>query len=118
MATAYEDLLIEASFECRYVELADLSLERKTLVLAPVYIYGDGVKVLEVRENTDEEKNPEYAVGKLRMDSIVYTQMIRYQQGSEMAGDDPAPWALVEGSAVEIESGRVLGTGEVYPIFG
>lgn len=118
MANPYEDLLVEASFECRYVELADNTLETKTLQLAPVYLFGDDVKVLALDENEDNELHPEYAVAKFRMNAVTYTTMIRYQQGSETAGDDPPPWALIEGSAAEVESGRVLETGEVYPIFG
>lgn len=108
-------LSVEATFNCRYVEIPDTNLNEKTLVLAPVVAFGAGAfDVIALSENEGDE----LAQATARMSPLTYTLMIRHQQGSESFGDDPPPWALVEGSAKDLNTDRILETGEVFPVFG
>jgi hypothetical protein len=108
---------VKASFECEWLELPDNDLTRATYQLAPSFFFGDAFQVESVGDGSAANPTfPHRSTVTATMSKALYTLMIRFQQGSEANGDDPPPWALVESSATEIETGRVLGTGEVFPI--
>lgn len=120
MAIWQDNNQVTARFECEYTELPDRDQTRKTLELAPVTVFGKEAfaSITDTTENDPEtSETPEAAQATFVMSKMLYTLMIRFQQGAEAAGDDPPPWALVEDTAIEIATGRVLETGEVFPLY-
>jgi hypothetical protein len=109
---------VKASFECKWVELPDNDLTRATYVLAPSFFFGDAFQVESVGDAAVVAPTfPHTSTVTATMSKALYTLMIRFQQGAETSGDDPPPWALVENSATDLQTGRILGTGEVFPMF-
>lgn len=108
---------VTAQWETDWLELPDTVLATKKLILLPSYFFGEAFQVTAVEELPSIDPCAEVP-GRVKVSAkvsrMLYTVMMRYQQGAESFGDDPPPWALVEGSATDIETGRVLGVGEVF----
>lgn len=119
MARYQHDQGVTAQWETDFLEMPDNDLTRATFVLVPTYFYGDAFHVTAVEPLPSINPCAE-TPGRVKVSATVsrrlYTAMMRFQQGAESQGDDPAPWALVEGSATDIETGRVMGTGEVFSL--
>lgn len=114
-----QDKGVTAQWETDWLEIPDHDLTRAVLVLIPTYVFGDAFKVSAVERQPSIDPCGEVP-GRVRVSATVsravYTAMIRFQQGAESFGDDPPPFALIEGSATDVETGRTLGTGEVFPL--
>ncbi len=113
-----DDMGVTAKWETDWLELPDHDLAHVSLVLLPTYYFGGAFQVTAVERLPSIDPCAEVPP-RVRVSAMVsrrlYTVMMRFQQGAESFGDDPAPWALVEGSATDVATGRVLGVGEVFP---
>ena len=114
-----QDQGVTASWETDWLELPDNNLTRAVLVLIPTYLFGEAFDVSAVERQGSIDPCGEVPP-RVKVTATVprklYTVMIRYQQGAESFGEDPPPFALIESSATDNETGRVLGTGEVFPL--
>jgi hypothetical protein len=112
-----EELGVSAAWETDWLELSDDDPTRASLVLIPTYVFGEAFAVSAVERLPSIDPCAEVPA-RLKVPATVsrrlYTVMIRFQQGAESFGDDPPPWALIEGSATDLATGRVMGTGEVF----
>ena len=108
---------ITAQWEVDQIELPDGDLTRDTYVLAPSYLFGKlfDVSAAEEVDSVDRD-HPRRKKVTATVPYAVYGIMLRVQQGSEVTGAEP-PWALVDLSAVDDETGRVLDVGEMPPLF-
>lgn len=110
---------VTAQWETDWLEQPDLDLTRKKLVLLPAYYFEDAFKVTLVETLPSIDPCAEIPA-RVRVSATVsrrlYNVMMRFQQGAESFGDDPPPWALVEGSATDLATGRVMGAGEVFDL--
>jgi hypothetical protein len=113
------DKPVTAQWETSYYIYPDDNLTRDVRVLIPSLVFGGGFAVSAVEPQPSIDPMAEVP-GRVKVTATVsrklYTVMIRFQQGAESFGDDPPAWALIEGSAVDVETGRTLGTGEVFDL--
>lgn len=112
-----QEARVAAAWETDWLELPEGDPARASLVLIPTYVFGAAFEVSVVEKLPSIDPCAEVPP-RLKVTATVprklYTVMIRFQQGAESFGDDPPPWALIEGSATDLETGRILGTGEVF----
>jgi hypothetical protein len=111
--------LVTASWETDYYIIPDENLARDVRVLIPSYVFGNLFDVSAVEPQPSIDPAAEVP-GRVKVTATttrkLYTVMVRFQQGAESFGDDPPPWALIEGSATDLETGRTMGTGEVFQL--
>lgn len=97
---------ITAQWVSEWIEIADQKLARATYELAPFHFFGDQFHVTELADSpVVDDITPRRATATATVSRRLFRIMLRYQAGSEALGDDPADWALVEGSAVDADTG-------------
>ncbi len=109
---------VTATWLCRWYTFPDTDPTTETNILVPSFLFGgsfhiEGEPVDEPQLSRDY---PRLSRVTATMSKALYTVMIRIQQGEDVTGVDPSLWALVEGSATDMETGRVLEAGEVFPL--
>lgn len=110
---------VTAIWETDWKELPSADLTRRTLALLPALVFGLAFRVLAVEPQPSIDpcgSVPPRVRVTATVSRQLYTVMIRFQQGAESMGDDPPPWALIEGSALDNATGLSLATGEVFPL--
>lgn len=105
-----KDKGITAQWVCEWAELSDTNLARATFELAPYHFFGDQFKVTELADApvAGGDISPHRVTVTATVSRRLFRLMFRYQAGSEALGDDPPDWALVEGSAVDADTGEAV----------
>lgn len=99
---------ITAQWVVEWQEVPDDNLAVACYKLAPYAYFGDAFHVTELADSpVVDDITPRRVTVTATVSRPLFRLMFRYQAGSEVMGDDPPDWALVEGSAVD-ETGALV----------